>query len=72
MTSDQKREYWSVRIGMVVDAANYRGERVTGTLLAVDNGVWGYGGDSVALRLNVRDGRGLNHWPAGACVAREN
>ena len=40
------------KIGKKVAAQNYRGETVSACLLRVVSGVWGYGGDSVALVLD--------------------
>lgn len=72
MTPDQKRSYWEAHIGRRVSAKNYRDVTAEGTLLSVCSGVWGYGGDSVALVLDVKDDRGLCHWPASLCVVVEN
>lgn len=72
MTPDQKRNYWATQIGQQVSAKNYRGGTANGRLLAVCAGVWGYSGDSVALELDVKDDRGLCHWPATLCVVVEN
>lgn len=68
MTSELKRNYWKARIGSTVQASNPRGARAVGTLIAVVDGVWGYGGDAVALELDASDDRGLRHWPAGMCT----
>ena len=72
MSPDQKRNYWPTQIGRQVSAKNYRGVTASGMLLAVVPGVWGYGGDSVALELDVSDDRGLCHWPAALCVVVES
>ena len=69
MTSEQKRNYWTARIGSIVRASNQRGAPAVGTLLGVTDGVWGYGGDAVALELDAQDDRGLRHWRAGMCTA---
>jgi hypothetical protein len=61
MTSEQQRNYWTARISSIVHAASQRGARAVGTLIAVTGGVWGYGGDAVALELDVKDDRGLRH-----------
>lgn len=60
------------RIGGIVQASNQRGAQAVGTLLGVTDGVWGYGGDAVALELDAKDDRGLRHWPAGMCTTEAN
>lgn len=64
----QKQEFWGMQIGKTVAARNYRGATAHGRLLGVRNGLWGYGGDSVALVLDVIDDWGQSHWPAGLCT----
>lgn len=70
-TSEQKRAYWSAMIGKRIAARNHRDFEAVGTLLSVCAGVWGYGGDSVALVLDVKDDRGLREWPAALCSVIE-
>lgn len=62
-----KRAYWEAQIGNPIHAQNYRGEVGQGILVSVRGGVWGYGGDSVALQLSVADPDGQDTWPAGKC-----
>jgi hypothetical protein len=40
MTSEQKRNYWTARIGSIVRASNHRGAQAVGTLLNVTDGVY--------------------------------
>lgn len=67
MSVTEKKALWNDRVGKLVVATNYRGITATGTLLAVGDGVWGYGGDAVALKLDVQDDWGSEHWPADRC-----
>ena len=67
----EKREHWDKQVGKTVSAQNHRGETATGCLLGVVSGVWGYGGDSVALVLDVKDTRCSEFWPAGLCAVVE-
>ena len=69
--ANEKRAYWDQQIGKKVAAQNYRGETVSACLLRVVSGVWGYGGDSVALVLDAKDSHGLEFWPAGLCSVDE-
>ncbi len=63
----EKKELWMARVGQMVDATNYRGKSATGRLLEVGAGLWGYGGDAVALKLDVKDDDGSDFWPADKC-----
>lgn len=66
MDSD-KKSFWRARIGELVTGQSYQGEIATGQLLDVVAGVWGYGGDAVALVLDVKNNLGSQHWPADKC-----
>lgn len=68
----QKQEFWSAQLGKTVIAKNYRGFTATGQLLEIRDGLWGYGGDSVALVLDVNDDWGQPHWPAGLCKVADS
>lgn len=63
----EKTDVWRARVGQMVDATSYRGCTATGRLMEVLAGVWGYGGDAVALKLDVKDDRGSDCWPADKC-----
>jgi hypothetical protein len=61
----EKRTYWEAQVGRIVIVRNYRGDTAEGLLLKVCDGVWGYGGDAVALQLTECNSHGLAFWPAG-------
>lgn len=60
----EKKRYWQGQIGKLVSARSYRDYAASGILLEVRDGLWGYGGDSVALRLDQVDDQGLPFFPA--------
>jgi hypothetical protein len=68
MSIEQKREFWRARIGQSVQASNYRGANAAGTIVDVRGGIWGCGGDAVALILDVKEDWGMDYWPAGRCT----
>ena len=68
----EKMDYWKAQIGKTINAKGYRDNTATGTLLGVGYGLWGYGGDSVALELDVADHDGTYTWPAGLCEVAPN
>lgn len=61
----EKKAYWEAQVGRIVKVRNNLGDNTEGILLEVCYGVWGYGGDAVALQLTECDSRGLAYWPSG-------
>lgn len=61
----EKKAYWEAQVGRIVKVRNNLGDNAEGLLLKVSYGVWGYGGDAVALHLSECDSRGRPCWPAG-------